>query len=381
MPISSEDFSNIREELSGQDPLIKRIKLSDIQLDDNSIEHGCIHIAGHRVPVSRSFFSRLGQIVSLNLGLMNRMAKHEDKTIQIKLLEAVKAYAESRDGTKEFLLIGDQEQHQITNIVNADRYNRLTNETLFDTAEMLLNEVPDLSIDTVDRIGNGNMSINLIHANEQGFSGLGPDEIFRFGVSLVNGPQGSRIDDYVLRLSCENGMLSRTPTGSGPTFGGGGGGNAGPEQFRDIINQAHIWSTNGFIPLSFQDRLERASKTMASYGEMNRAFTMVEQQIQEEDSDRKLWIAKAAKAQLFPSLEEADRRILAKGFNPRELNDEQKKFIKTNRSVWDLINDMTWIGSHNTLYNLSHPKKFKVEGGRLFVKSAWDLEHAALASV
>jgi hypothetical protein len=94
-----------------------------------------------------------------------------------------------------------------------------------------------------------------------------------------------------------------------------------------------------------------------------------------------LWIAKAAKAQLFPSLEEADRRILAKGFNPRELNDEQKKFIKTNRSVWDLINDMTWIGSHNTLYNLSHPKKFKVEGGSLFVKSAWDLEHAALASV
>jgi hypothetical protein len=379
--LSSDDFSNIRQELSGQDPLIKRVKLSDIELDDQSIEHGCIHISGHRVPVSRSFFSRLGQIVSLNVGLMNRMTKNEDKLVQIKLLEAVKTYSEARDKTKEFLLIGDQEQHMITNIVNADRYNRLTNDTLFDTADMLLNEVPDLEIESVDRTGNGNMSINLIHANQTGFDGLGPDEIFRFGVSLVNGPQGSRIDDYVLRLSCSNGMMSRTPTGDGPTFGGGGGGQTGPEQFRDIINQAHIWSTTGFIPVSFQDKLTRATKTMASYGEMERMFSLVEHQIEEEDTDRKLWIAKAAKVQLFPSLEEADARILAKGFNPRDLNDEQKKFIKTNRSVWDLINDMTWIGSHNTLYNLSNPKKFKVEGGSLFVKKAWDLEHAALASV
>ena len=309
------------------------------------------------------------------------MTKNEDKQVQIKLLEAVKTYSEARDNKKEFLLIGDQEQHMITNIVNADRYNRLTNETLFDTADMLLNEVPDLEIESVDRTGNGNMSINLIHANQTGFDGLGPDEIFRFGVSLVNGPQGSRIDDYVLRLSCSNGMMSRTPTGDGPTFGGGGGGQTGPEQFRDIINQVHIWSTTGFIPVSFQDKLTRATKTMASYGEMERMYSLVERQIEEEDTDRRLWIAKAAKVQLFPSLEEADLRVIAKGFNPRDLNDEQKKFIKTNRSVWDLINDMTWIGSHNTLYNLSNPKKFKVEGGSLFVKKAWDLEHAALASV
>lgn len=377
--ISNDDFNNIKAELSGQDPLVKRVKLSQIVIDDHSIENSCIHVNGIRVPVLRSFFNRLGQVVNLNIGLLNRMQKNEDRLIQMKLLEAVKAYAETRDGGKDFLLIGDQDKHVITNIVVADRYARLTNGTLFETAEVLLNEVPGLSVESIDRQGTGNMSINLVHADDKGFERLGPDEIFRFGVSLVNGDNTSRVDDFMYRLACSNGMISKTPTGSGPKIGGGGSGS-GPEAFRDILNQAHIWSQNGFIPISFQDRLDRAMTTQASYAEMSRAWDLVEYQLQDEDPDRKLWLAKAAKVQLFPHLEETERRILNKGFKPQDLTNEQKKFIKTGRTVWDLVNDITWLGSHASIYPMSSPKKFKVEGGNLFVKT-WDLEHASLASI
>lgn len=380
--IGNDEFNNIRQELSGQDPLIKRIKLRDIQLDDKSIENGCIHIHGHRVPVSRSFFNRLGQVVNLNISLMNRMAKHEDKMIQIKLLEAVKAYAETRDGGKDFLLIGDQDQHVITNIVVADRYSRLTNDTLFATAETLLNEVPGLSVESIDNTDNGNMSINLVHAKDAGFERLGPDEVFRFGVSLVNSHNTSSIDDFMYRLACANGMISKTPTGSGPDLGKGGGGAAGsgPDAFRDILNQAHIWARDGFVPVSFKDKLDKAMSTQASLAEMSKAFDLVESQLTEEDPDRKIWLAKAAKVKLFPHLEESERRIIAKGFNPRELSPDQKKFIKTGHTIWDLVNDMTWLGSHKSTFPMTNPKKFKVEGGALFVKN-WDLEHAALASI
>jgi hypothetical protein len=380
--IGNDEFNNIRQELSGHDPLIKRIKLRDIQLDDKSIENGCIHIHGHRVPVSRSFFNRLGQMVNLNVSLMNRMAKHEDKSIQIKLLEAVKAYAESRDGGKDFLLIGDQDQRVITNIVVADRYSRLTNDTLFATAETLLNEVPGLSVESIDNTGNSNMSINLVHAQDAGFERLGPDDVFRFGVSLVNSYNTSRIDDFMYRLACANGMISKTPTGSGPDLGKGGGGAAGsgPNAFRDILNQAHIWARDGFVPVSFKDKLDKAMSTQASLAEMSKIFDLVESQLTEEDPDRKIWLAKAAKAKLFPHLEETERRIIAKGFNPREFSLEQKKFIKTGHTIWDLVNDMTWLGSHKSTFPMTNPKKFKVEGGALFVKS-WDLEHAALASL
>lgn len=389
--IGNDEFNNIKAELSGQDPLIKRVRLNQIELDDRSIEQGRIYINGHAVPVSRSFFNRLGQVVNLNISLLNRMQKNEDKLVQLKLLEAVKAYAESRDGTKEFLLIGDPDKHQITNIVVADRYTRLTNETLFTTAETLLNEVPDLSVESIDHGADGNMSINLVHADEQGFDRLGPDEIFRFGVSLVNTPNTSQVKDFMYRLSCANGMISRDPggdgpvlgggpTGGGPKSGGGGSGGVGPDSFRDILSQAHIWAERGFIPVSFQDKLDRAMNTQASFAELSRVWDMVEQQITEEDPDRKLWICRAAKVHLFPQLEETERRILAKGFKPYELTPDQKKFIRTGRSIWDLVNDLTWLGSHKSTFDLSNPKRFKVEGGSLFVKK-WDLEHAALASI
>ena len=376
--MDQETFDEHRRELSGLDPLAKKIKLSDIVLDDASIEHSCIYIHGNRVPVSRAFFNRLGQAISLNLGLMNRMSKNEDKQIQIKLLEAVKAYVQ-RDNSKEFFLIGDPEKHQIIDIVRADRHKRLSNETMFTLADTLLNEIPDLGVESIDRTDQG-MSINLVHSADHNFDRLGPDETFRFGCSLVNTPNNSRVDDFFYRLSCSNGAISRTPTGDGPKFGGGGSGGVTPDSFRDIINQATIWSQNGFVPVSFQDRLISATNTRASLAEMNRAFMAVENQIQEEDPDRKIWLVRAAKHNLFPALEAVEQRILSKGFNPTQLTDDQRRFIKTDQNIWQLVNDLTWIGSHDTTYGLSNNKRFKVEGGNLFVKK-WDLEHANLAEI
>ena len=383
--LTHDEFQNIREELRGNDPVIKRIKLSDIELTDKSLERCIIKLHGHEVPVARSFFARLGQVVSLNVALLNRMTKNEDKAVQIKLLEAVKAYSETRNGDKEFLLIGDPGKHQITNIVVADKYTRLTNETLFETAELLTNEVPDLQVESVDHIGDS-VSINLVHAKDASFERLGPDEVFRFGISLVNNANTSKVNEFMYRLACDNGMISKSPLGDdpdggdGPGFGGGPKGRSGPDTFRDIINQAHIWARDGFIPVSFQDKLDRAMKTQASLAEMQNAFGVVERMIKEEDSDRKLWVVKAAKVKLFPHLDETERRIIGKGYNPNELSIDQKKFIKTGHSVWDLVNDLTWLGSHKSTFDLVQPARLKVEGGSLMAKR-WDLEHAALASL
>jgi hypothetical protein len=377
--LGQDEFNKFKDEANGQDPLIKRIRLADITLDDNSIRDAYIFVRGTRVSVTPAFFSRLGQIVNLNIGLMNRMTKHDDRAVQTRLLDAMKAYAQSQDGTREYLLIGDQGQHRITNIVRADHYTRLTNETLFNTAEVLLNEVPTLGIESIDRT-NGSLNINLVNSNDHGFEKLGPDEIFRFGISLVNSPNGSRIDDFIYRLGCSNGMITKTPSGDGPD-GAGPSFGSGPDAFRDVLNQAHIWSRNGFVPVSFQDRLTRAVEAKASYAEASKVWNMVEDQLKEEDPDRKIWLVKAAKVQLFPALEATERRLISKGYDPRALTPDQSKFIRTDRSVWDLINDMTWLGSHQSTFDLSNPARFKVEGGNLFMKKTWDLEHAALASV
>lgn len=380
--IGNDEFNNIREELSGRDPLIKRVKLADIKFEERSIETNTVIIKGHQVPVTRSFFTRLAQVVGLNVALIKQMQKNADQLIQQKLLEAVKSYAETRDGGKDFLLIGDLDQRKITNIVVADKYSRLTNDTLFQTTEMLMNEVPDLSIESIDQTEDGNFSINLVHTMDAGFEKLGPDEVFRFGLSLVNTNNRSEIKDFMYRLACSNGMISRTPIDDGPKLKGPGSGIglAGPDAFRDIINQAHVWARNGFLPVSFEDKLSVAVDTQASLAELSNIFRIVESQIVEEDPDRKFKMIMAAKEQLFPNLAETERRLISKGFDPKALLEDEKRFIKTGRSVWDLVNDLTWLGSHKSIFDFSNPKSFKVAGGNLFTKK-WDLQHAKLADI
>lgn len=381
--MDENQFNEIRNELSGNDPLAKRIHLADIRLDDNSIQNGVIYVMGNRVPVSPTFFTRLGQMVGLNVSLLNRMSKNGDREPQIKLLEAVKLYTESRDGgTTEYILVGDPEKHQVIDIVKADRYTRLANGTMFEIAEMLLNEVPGLSVQSVDRNGSG-MNINLIHARDKAFEKFGPDEVFRFGITLANTEKSSQIKDFAQRLSCDNGMITPIPSDDTPPLNprsGGGPGGISPDTFRDIIDRAHIWSDRGFIPVSFEDRLERATKTRASFAEMQGAFNQVEWQIREEDADRRSWIVKALKAKHFPMLEETERRIVAKGYNPNQLKPEEKKFIRTGRSVWDLVNDLTFIGSHDVGLQMMNPRKFKVTAGGLFVKD-WDLANVSMMDI
>ncbi len=371
--IDQSQFNQIKSDLSGKDPLVKRVKLSDIILTDKSITNNQIEIEGSRVPVSNAFFNRLGQMVNLNTGLISKMSKGGDSGIQTKLLQSVKAYSESRDGGKEFLLVGDGSSHQVTNIVRADKYHRLTNDTLFATAETMLNEIPDMHIESIDSAGPNGVSINLIHGSQVGYEKIGKDEVFRFGVSLVNTGTSSLVDDFFYRLSCANGAVARN-LNTAFEFG------AGDEAFRGLLTQMNGWAKTGFVPRTFQERLERAMVTKASYLEVERALNSVTGAIGEKDFDLQAHLVRGAEQQFFPEYDAATKRIFRAGHNPLGLTDSQKKFIKTDSTIWDVVNELTWIGSHDTVFDLKNSKKFKVEGGNLFSKT-WDLEHAGLAQI
>lgn len=381
--IGNTEFQKIRRELSGNDPLVKRIKLKQLEITDESLKKGIILIKGYEVPVSAGFFHRLGNVVGINISLLKKMSKKNDDEVLQKLLSAIKKYSETIDGDKEFLLVGSSAEHKVVNIVRADKYSRLTNETLFKTAEVLLNEIPELSIDTIDN-SNSSMSINIVHSQDNGFERLGPDEIFRFGISLVNTASLSQVKDFLYRMSCANGMLSKDNgfNGNDGTRGSLPGSKIiGPNGFSNIIQKAHGWSQTGFVPPSFEDRLHRAMDTQASYAELSHAYETVKNQIQEEDPDRKLLLEQALRNQMFPHLRETERRLINKGYDPLKLLPVEREFIRTGRTIWDTINDLTWLGSNKSTFELKDANHFKVEGGNLFTKKKWDLAYASLASI
>lgn len=371
--ISQSEFNTVKGDLSGKDPLIKRVKLSDLNITDKSIEHGTIQLLDSDVRVSNKFFNRLGQMVNVGSSLITKMTKNEDLDVQTKLLKSLKSYSQTRDGSQEFLLIGDQTSKQVVNIVKADKYHRLSNETLFNTAELVLNDIPDMHIESIDHSDNGALSINLIHGSQVGYERIGKDEVFRFGVSLVSNNTASRVDDFFYRLSCENGAVARNMN-TAFEFG------TGRQAFSDLLTQMSAWAKVGFIPKTFQDRLERAMTVKASYSEVERALWSITGAIKEDNPDMKAKLIQGATEQFFPEYDAATKRIFRAGHNPLSLTDSQKKFIKTDATIWGVVNELTWIGSHDTIFNLKNSKGFKVAGGNLFSKS-WDLEHAGLSQI
>jgi hypothetical protein len=120
--------------------------------------------------------------------------------------------------------------------------------------------------------------------------------------------------------------------------------------------------------------------TNASYAELERALYSVTSAIQEKDLDLTSQLMRGAEQQFFPEFDATTKRIFRNGYNPLQLTDAQKRFIKTDATIWDIVNELTWIGSHDTAFGLKNNKGFKVEGGNLFAKS-WDLEHAGLAMI
>lgn len=371
--INQTEFSRLRQEFDGNDPLVKRVRLQDIHLDDRSIVNNHIEIEGSRVPVSTKFFNRLGQAVNLGSSLISKMSKNEDQEVSTKLLQAVKTYSETRDGGQEFLLIGDSANRQVNNIIKADKYNRLSNDTLFATAETILNEIPDMHIESIDNGGPGGLSINMIHGSQVGYERIGKDEVFRFGISLVNGQTSSRVDDFFYRLACANGAVARNLS-TAFKFGQGQG------SFRELLDLMQGWAKTGFVPKTFQERLETAMRTPASYFELESALSRVTGAIHEKDPDLKQNLIKSAEQQFFPEYDETTKRIFRSGHNPLRLSDAQKRFIKTGATVWDVVNELTWIGSHDTAFDFKNRNGFKIEGGSLFAKG-WDLEHAGLAQI
>ena len=193
--LSQAQFNEARAAAIKSEPLTKPVMLSEIKLSDNSQKDGFIHLNDSRVPASGAFFKQLASLLNINQTLNSKFEKNGDAAIGNKLIGAVKHYTERRGGDIPLMMVANRDQREVTGIVKADKFARISNETLFKTAEEILNEVPDMHIESIDN-GSGTSRINLIHTSEVGFERIGKDEVFRFGISLVNNPTQTQVDDF-----------------------------------------------------------------------------------------------------------------------------------------------------------------------------------------
>lgn len=388
--IDNEQFLKLKEELSNQDAAVKEIPISAISVDEKCLKYGRILVNDQPVSVSPGFFSKLGSLLKMNASLTNQMMKSGDHRIASALINGLKDYAAS-SREKNVLLVASNSTKEVVDICPPKRYRRVTNDTLFDVTSRIMNDNPNLEIETIDwRPDNGGVSINLLNNQEVGFANAGKDEFFKFGFSIIQTAKDTMVETYNQRLICSNGL--RASLGQGAI-----GGNSqiqfedrfrlagsGAEDVRSFLGKIEDMKRAGFVPQGFDQAIQRAVDTKASLGEVEKSFFKAHNMIDELDPQLKQGYQAALARNWFHGYGDTLARVTRKGHDPKMLTDQHKRFIKTSMSIWDVVNSMTFLGSNNSGIPLANQHELKASAGQLFahgVKDGFDLEFSQFASL
>jgi len=388
-PKDFEFLKKMREAAQNAEPLLKRCMLSQLHVDADALTKHYITLNDLKIPVTTGFFNKLLRFLNINAKLASNFTSNNDTEIVAKLVEAMKSYQTKKVKDTEIYLIADRVARTVYDFCSVDKYSRISSDVTFDLAERILNDVPSLGLQSVDIYG-GEVKLNLLSNEQIDFSKVGRDEEFHMGFSLVTAPTHSHIDNYIWRLICSNGMGGPEPKGGPINPDNDGGGQGGPtplsklpitgsdDSFYQILQRIREMEKTGFTPQNFNRQLELAAGTRASLHEVEKAMFTITDKIKEEDPDRKKLIIEVFKRDEFPLYSETIHRLGRKGIDFSELSNDQKKFIKTGMTVWDVVNQLTWHGSHTSAgFNLENNAALKYEGGQLFSKN-YDLTNAHL---
>ena len=389
--VSQEEFNLLKAQFSENESARKVVKLSQIKVDEESFKNKTIEVNGARLNVDDSFFAKLSSLLKMNRSLTTEMMKNSDAKLAAQMMSGLKTYREARDGGNEIMLIANPNTRTITDVCKPNQFKRISNESVFDLTEKILNNKPNLSIETVNfNGGGGGLTINLLNNNEIGFPGAGKDEYFKFGFSIIQDHRNTMVEMYNQRLVCSNGL--RTSLGAGAI-----GGNRDiqfQESFtlkgieapdiRLFIENVDAMAKADFVPAAFADVLQSASDTKASLLEVEQALITAQMMVDERDVELRNRYMQSLAKNYFHGHGLAMQRIARKGYNPMELNDRQKGLIKTQMSVWDVVNSMTFLGSNNSGIPLDDQFTLKQKAGKLFSKgitAGYDLQYVDFAEI
>lgn len=389
--VSSNQFLEIKEKLSQAESAVKRVPISAISVDAKELSLGYIRINGNQVGASPRFFRKLGQMLKINVSLTKDMINKGDTKVAAALINGLKSYHSANKRNSDVMVIASLNTRELIDICEPSRYRRVTNDTLFDVTERIMNENSNLIVESIDHnASNGHISLNLLNNEQVGFAQAGKDEFFKFGFSIIQTAKDTMAESYNQRLVCTNGL--RVSLGEGAI---GSNNNiqfadkfrlagTGSEDIRTFLNQVEAMNKAGFVPGGFEESINRAVGTRASFLEVDQALNTTVKRLHDPDKEILKQYSAAVSRNWFHAHADTKARLERKGVNPNSLNDRQKAFIKTGMSVWDVVNSLTSLGSNNHGFPLDNQHELKYQGGELFakgVKAGFDLEFAKYAAL
>lgn len=387
--INPRQLAEIKDKLGQIESAVKQVPIATIKIDEATLKKDQILIMDQPVRVGRYFFAKLGSMLRINQGLTKNMIKNGDTAIAAALMNGLKDYMAKNNKDAEVCLIANVSTKEVVDICKPNRYRRVTNSTIFDLTEKILDTNDNLIIESIDYNSyNGKASINILNDDVVEFAQLGSDDSFKFGFSIIQTLKDTIVETY--NQTTKAGTSMRVSLGGGKTDGiisfedkfrlGG----TSAEDIKQFLLKVDAMKKAGFVPPGFEEAIVRAVTTKASLNEIEKAFYMAHDMVDEQDPDLLKRHQSSIARGYFPGYGSTLQRLANKKADGNKLNERAKQFVKTNMSIWDVVQSMTFLGSNNSGHPLKNQHELKYAAGELFakgVKDGFDLEYAQYAEL
>jgi hypothetical protein len=346
------------------EPIQKRVKLSDIEIDVN----GGMSIAGVAMRVGDGVIeNELFKILNLNAAFTKRFGKLVGEQPRQQLIKVIKDALTITDLKKsEITLIGDPKTSTISHILPGTR-DFISNAVALELFEKTMNVSPDLTLTGFEHNGDG-FSLTVrkgVEVAPQTKRGMLKGEEFNPGYALANDPmRGLSVSHFVTRLVCTNGMTMRDTKSDFSLK------TLGDKAVRNFFESFLLMSQGNFVPAALPEMIEKAMHTNASFHEVKTAADMMQQ-----CSDLK----QQNLSQFMPEFNSVANYLASKNVDYLKCSDIQLQNYATQYKLWDVINRVTDFASHDYGYKVDGVRLQK-RAGDMLTKETYDTENVLVLS-
>lgn len=338
----SIDYDTIKKQAIAVEPIIGSYPLSAIQLGMK----GIMKINGKTVRVNESARNRfLNNVLNVKPEFAARFRENTNEKVEKEMLAALQN-GMARMGNTEVQIIANPTTQSITNF-STGKSNFTTHTLMFDMFERTMNRYPNLELKDCYMGNQGEITLNTRSTKEVNLS---YEEDFQGGISFTNSADnGSGVTHNALRLICTNGLTGFSKLNLGLAF---------DKQSLDMFfGKLDKYNMLNWITEDLVDGVQRKKGLLASVNELIAAKEVIlkNSQLRKEDIDA------------FIPMSGVSQYLAKKGIDMQELTPAQRKNCPTNLNLWDLINQLTYFGSHDLGFKADF-KSIQSAAGTMFLK-------------
>lgn len=353
--ISGHQFETMAKKAIELQPIRKEVPIGAIKI----LSHDTVEIEGKEISMSKSGFDGLAKLVGVTKQFNSNLEKNFGKDASLGLINKM-ASAISLKGGSATLIVNPN----LKKIIGFKKESKIqvSNQSFIEMVKQAIDR-HSLDVTGFSVSEDGNAFITAANRKTQwGIKGMNEEDFFG-GVTFSNDfKDGLGVSPYLYRLTCANGMITKAFEDEFTLS------SIGPKEAEKFVLKLGDLAKSGFRPSSFEDSVRIASNTRASLSEMENAHYTVRNYAAIDKDLLEEWIP----------LRATNRDYYSIGEDTIKMNEAQKKNAPTDMTVWELVNSLTNLSSHEhdgVFIEGYNRKILQKEAGVLLSKKSFDVQN------